>query len=176
MDVTAPDGSADWSLCFDRNVIGKVADYIVFMAYDQHGTSSENAGTVAGYDWVETNLKKFIEREEVNSRKIVLGIPFYTRIWTETQESLDSKVIDMNKTYNAIPDSANIQWLEDVKQNYAEYTQSGKTYKVWIEDEKSIAEKLDLVSKYNLAGAAYWEKDRETEETWKIISEKLEIK
>ena len=176
VDVTAPDGSADWSLCFDRNVIGKVADYIVFMAYDQHGTSSENAGTVAGYDWVETNLKKFIEREEVNSRKIVLGIPFYTRIWTETQESLDSKVIDMNKTYNAIPDSANIQWLEDVKQNYAEYTQSGKTYKVWIEDEKSIAEKLDLVSKYNLAGAAYWEKDRETEETWKIISEKLEIK
>ena len=119
VDVTAPDGSADWSLCFDRNVIGKVADYIVFMAYDQHGTSSENAGTVAGYDWVETNLKKFIEREEVNSRKIVLGIPFYTRIWTETQESLDSKVIDMNKTYNAIPDSANIQWLEDVKQNYA---------------------------------------------------------
>ena len=31
VDVTAPDGSPDWSLCYNRNVIADVADYIVFM-------------------------------------------------------------------------------------------------------------------------------------------------
>lgn len=43
VDVTAPDGSPDWSLCFDRNVLGKVVDYVMFMAYDQNGESSKEA-------------------------------------------------------------------------------------------------------------------------------------
>ena len=58
VDVTAPDGSETWSLCFDRNVIGDVADYIVFMAYDEYGASSNKAGTTSGYDWVELGVKK----------------------------------------------------------------------------------------------------------------------
>ena len=36
VDVTAPDGGETWSLCFDRHILGDVADYIVFMAYDEY--------------------------------------------------------------------------------------------------------------------------------------------
>lgn len=63
VDVTAPDGSPDWSLCFNRNVIGDVADYVIFMAYDQHNQSSTEAGTVAGCDWVEANINKFWDKK-----------------------------------------------------------------------------------------------------------------
>ena len=66
VDVTAPDGSETWSLCFDRNVIGDVADYIIFMAYDQYGTSSNKSGTTAGYDWV--NKFKQILKTERNKK------------------------------------------------------------------------------------------------------------
>ena len=83
VDVTAPDGSETWSMCFDRNVIGDVADHIVFMAYDEYGASSNKAGTTAGYDWVELGIKKFIETEEIKEEKIILAIPLYTRVWTE---------------------------------------------------------------------------------------------
>ena len=69
VDVTAPDGGETWSLCFDRNVIGDVADYIVFMAYDQYGASSNKSGTTAGYNWVELSLKKFLNTEEIESNK-----------------------------------------------------------------------------------------------------------
>ena len=44
---------------------------------------------------------------------------------------------------------------------------------MWIEDEKSISYKLDLVNKYNLAGAGFWEKDREKEIIWDIAQQKL---
>ena len=57
-----------------------------------------------------------------------------------------------------------------------EYTENGNTYKVWIEDIQSITEKLSLVNQYDLAGASYWEKDREDENVWSIISQKLGIK
>lgn len=176
VDVTAPDGSEDWSLCYDRNVLGDVADYIMFMAYDQHGKSSTEAGTVAGYDWVENSLKKFIDREEVDSSKIVLGIPFYTRVWTEENGKLDSFTVEMKETDNYIPGGVEKEWKDDVKQNYVEYQKNGKTYKIWIEDEESIKCKLELIQKYNLAGAAYWEKDRESDSIWKLISEELNIK
>ena len=176
VDVTAPDGSEDWSLCYDRNVLGDVADYIMFMAYDQHGKSSTEAGTVAGYDWVENSLKKFIDREEVDSSKIVLGIPFYTRVWTEENGKLDSFTVEMKETDNYIPEGVEKEWKYYVKQNYVEYQKNGKTYKIWIEDEESIKCKLELIQKYNLAGAAYWEKDRESDSIWKLISEELNIK
>ena len=75
VDVTAPDGDPNWSLCFDRNVLGHVADYLVFMAYDQYGASSSKPGTTAGLNWVETSLKKIIDYDEVDTNKIILGMP-----------------------------------------------------------------------------------------------------
>lgn len=173
VDVTAPDGGSNWSNCYDRNVIGDVADYIVFMAYDQYGISATEPGTTAGYNWVETSLKKFIEREEISSNKIILGIPFYTRLWEESNGKATSKTVNMKSVDTVLPSDAEKQWNEDLKQYYVEYEQNGKTYKMWIEDETSIKHKVSLVKQYNLAGVASWEKDRETENIWNIIKEEL---
>ena len=175
VDVTAPDGSPDWSLCYDRNEIANAADYIVFMGYDQNGVSSPVEGTTAGCDWVEANIKKFLGQEDVDESKLILGMPFYTRAWIEKDGELSSRVWDMADIYTNIPEGANIQWDDSLKQYYAEYQQNGATYKVWIEDDESIRAKLDLVNEYNLAGAAYWEKDREPDDLWNTISEVLGV-
>lgn len=176
VDVTAPDGSPEWSLCYNRNLIGEVADYIVFMGYDQNGISSPKEGTTAGCDWVEANIKKFLGQEEVDANKIILGTPFYTRVWSEENGKINSKVIDMDDIYSSLPEGTKIEWDDSLKQNYAEYQKGGKTYKIWIEDSESLRYKLELVNTYNLAGAAYWEKDRETDDVWDIVSEILKIK
>lgn len=175
VDVTAPDGAPEWSMCYDRYTIGKVADYIVFMAYDQYGETSTSAGTTAGLNWVEANIKKFLGQEGVNSEKIILGIPFYTRVWKESAGKITSGVVNIGNVNNVIPNSATKTWLEDLQQYYVEYSQGNATYKIWVEDEKSIEAKLNLVSKYNLAGASYWEYGRSTTSIWKLISEKLNI-
>ena len=173
VDVTAPDGSPDWSLCFNRNVIGDVADYVIFMAYDQHNQSSTEAGTVAGCDWVEENINKFLGQEGVKPEKIILAMPFYTRVWNVTDGGLSSSAVDMKSQSTLIPDDAKITWDDSLKQNLAEYEKNGRTYKVWMEDAKSLKCKLDLVKKYNLAGGAFWRKDQETSDVWKVINENL---
>lgn len=173
VDVTAPDGSPDWSLCFNRNVIGDVADYVIFMAYDQHNQSSTEAGTVAGCDWVEANINKFLGQEGVKPEKIILAMPFYTRVWNVTDGGLSSSAVDMKSQSTLIPDDAKITWDDSLKQNLAEYEKNGRTYKVWMEDAKSLKCKLDLVKKYNLAGGAFWRKDQETSDVWKVINENL---
>jgi len=175
VDVTAPDGSPNWSLCYDRTVLGNTVDYIIFMAYDQYGKSSKSAGTTAGYNWVETNLKKFIETYEVPSEKIILGIPFYTRLWTETSDGdLESIAIPMTRIKREIPSSATKTWDNDLQQYYVEYKSGSAMKKMWIEDEESIKAKISLVSKYNLAGISAWEKDMEYDSIWKVIETELE--
>ena len=174
VDVTAPDGSDTWSKCFDRYNIGQVVDYIIFMAYDQYGASSPQEGTTAGADWVEANVKKFLGQEGVEAEKLVLGMPFYTRLWKEENGEITSNVLAMNEVNEYIPESANKEWNEELKQYYVEYIQDGVTYKIWIEDEESIKAKFDIMNRYQLAGAAYWEKDRETDTLWSIIKQELE--
>lgn len=173
VDVTAPDGSETWSMCFDRNTISKVADYIIFMAYDQYGASSNKEGTTAGCDWVEANITKFLGQEGVNPDKLVLAVPFYTRLWKEANGKVSSETVDLKDVDKVIPANVEKKWNDNLKQYYIEYTQNGVVYKMWIEDLKSISAKLDLINKYKLAGAAYWEKDRESPEVWDIVKEKL---
>lgn len=174
VDVTAPDGSAEWSLCYDRNTIGHVADYIVFMGYDQYGTTK--MGTTSGYNWVKTSLNKFIDTEEIPSNKIILGLPFYTKIWkTQNGEVVSSKVISIKNVDEQIPENASKEWKDDLQQYYIQYDDDGYVYKMWVEDEESFAKKIDLVKEYNLAGAAYWRKGLDNEEIWNVIKNKLDM-
>ncbi len=174
VDVTAPDGSPNWSLCYDRNKIGQVADYIIFMGYDQYGISSPKEGTTAGADWVEVNVNKFIgTQEEVDKDKLILGMPFYTRLWKEKDGEIESTVVWMKNIDSKLPAGVEKKWNEDLKQYYVEYEQNGYTYKMWIEDEKSIKAKFDIMNKYNLAGAAYWQKDFESANIWNIVKEEI---
>ena len=174
VDVTAPDGSPDWSLCFDRNKLAKVADYLVFMAYDQYGDSSDQAGTTAGADWIETNLKKFVgKQEEVDPNKLILGMPFFTRLWKETSYSLTSTPVYIKSVNTTLPNGVERKWNENLKQYVVEYQANGTTYKMWIEDDKSLGEKFELMHQYKLAGAAYWQKDFESSSTWDLVDEQI---
>lgn len=172
VDVTAPDGGDTWSLCFDRHNIARNSDYIVFMAYDQHGQSSTTAGSVAAYNWVEVNLNKFLgTQEEIEKEKVILGIPFYTRLWRETGEDVTSSVVDMKDVNNVLPGDIQREWLDDVKQNYIEYERNGSIYKMWIEDIDSIRAKINLAREKEIAGVAFWAKGREDESVWDVVEE-----
>ena len=174
VDVTAPDGSETWSLCFDRNTIADLADYIVFMAYDQYGNSSSKEGTTAGYNWVEANINKFLGQEDVDADKIILGIPLYMRLWKEENGEITSKVVNMADIFKNIPENQVATWDDELKQYYVEYEEDGATYKMWLENERSVGEKINLAKKYNLAGIAFWEKDRETnDEFWTFVKDEL---
>ena len=170
VDVTAPDGGETWSLCFDRHVIGDVADYIVFMAYDQYGISSKKAG----YNWVKLSLNKFLQTEEIEPEKIILAIPLYTRVWTtDSNEKVTSKTVAMKDIDKVIPQGTNKTWDNDLKQNYAEYTDGGNKKQIWIEDIDSLKAKVSLITENNLAGVGSWQKGMESDDVWGMLKQEL---
>lgn len=86
VDVTGYAANSPWSECYDRVALGKIVDYMAFMAYDEHWATSPTAGSVASLGWVENHLKKMVT--EVPKEKILLGVPFYTRDWKLVLEQI----------------------------------------------------------------------------------------
>lgn len=175
VDVTAPDGGDTWSMCFDRHVIGNVADYTIFMAYDQNGSSSTKPGTTAGYNWVKLNLVKFLQTEEINPNKLILAVPLYTRIWTTNS---DGKVISNNSlsiknTEAEIPDGITKQWNDELKQNYVTFSSGNNTKQIWTEDIDSLKAKISLMKENNLAGIASWEANMAYDDIWTMFKNEL---
>ena len=175
VDVTAPDGSETWSMCFDRHVIGDVADYIVFMAYDHYGASSNKSGTTSGYNWVELSLNKFLKTEEIESQKIILAIPLYARLWTEDSSGkvVKQSTVPIKSMESIILEGVEKQWNNDLKQYYVEYKENSYTKKIWVEDEKSLKEKISLITNNNLGGVASWEKGMETDNFWTFLNQEI---
>lgn len=175
VDVTAPDGGETWSMCFDRNVIGDVADYIVFMAYDQNGASSTKPGTTAGYNWVKLNLVKFLQTEEIEANKLILAVPLYTRVWTTNSSGklISNNSVAMKNIDSVVPSNANKQWDDNLKQNYVEYTDNGNKKQIWIEDLTSLKAKILLINDNNLAGVASWSADMAQNDVWSMIKTEL---
>lgn len=172
MDITTISTSENWSLCYDRNRLQESLDYIVLMAYDQHWASSPIAGSVAEYTWVENGIKRVLD--EVPNRKLILAVPFYTRLWTIDGSNISSKSLSMDIANKFVLDNQ-IQkvWNQDIGQYYGEVNKGDIEYKIWLEDEISLGYKISLVHKYNLAGIASWRKGYESANIWESIDRSL---
>lgn len=161
--------------CYDRVALSKTVDYVMVMTYDQHWKGSTEAGSVAQLSWVESMLKQYLE--SIPKEKLLLGIPFYTRIWKTGEADnivLDNKAVSMEEARNeTIKYKASVKWDEDSGQFYAEYKKEGANYKIWLEDENSINMKSSLIHKYNVAGAASWSRNFAEPVIWEILNKNL---
>ena len=176
-DVYVP---SPWTVHYNRAEIAKSVDYFIIMAYDQHWSGSEEAGSVGDLPWVQQAIENTLE--EVPEEKVILGVPFYARLWREDidengQLKLSTRALGMNAVKKELQEHKVIPgWDEVLGQYYAEYIKDGATYKVWMEEQDSIRERTRLVSQYNLAGISGWKLGLESPETWKVINEQLKQK
>lgn len=177
IDVTVRSTNPNWSMVYDREAIGKVVDYMAVMTYDEHWSTSPEAGSVASLPWVRDGIKRIME--QVPNDKLLLGVPFYTRLWKEVSET-DGKV-KISSSAITIPAAARLLGTKNLAaspdeatgQNYCSYIEDDVTYKIWIEDEYSMRQRVRLVKEYDLPGIASWRKGFESDAIWEAIKEEL---
>lgn len=165
---------------------GIIADYVIIMGYDEHTDGSYEAGSVASYNYVKDGIENALK--VIPKEKLVNAIPFYTRLWLETpktaseleaeagteaaqySDKVTSTALGMEDAEDTVKSAgAEAVWDDKTKQNYAEWETNEGTYKIWLEDSKSIEEKLKLIKENDLAGVAEWRLGWEKSGIWDII-------
>ncbi|MBE5950752.1 MAG: hypothetical protein E7260_04050 [Lachnospiraceae bacterium] len=158
---------------FDLKTQGQVVDYVIIMAYDEHTAKSAVAGSVASMGFLQEAVNDSLAK--IPADNIIMGVPFYTRIWGEetvagTTSVIYTEALTMNGGKDILErNKVTAKWDADCGQNYAEYTLDGVTYKIWLEDVDSMTERLKIIGGAGLAGVAAWRLGFETEEIWPVI-------
>lgn len=153
---------------YNRAEQGRVADYVVIMGYDEHYSGGE-AGSVAsiGYErkGIEDTLAQGVPKE-----KIISAIPFYTRVWKDDGNEVTSQALGIASAKKWVEESGlELVWQEELGQYYGEIQRNGAKQFVWMEEERSIAEKMQLIRDYEVAGVACWKLGFEPAELWDVV-------
>ncbi len=175
--------TSTWLATYDYEALGKYADYLVLMAYDEHGIGG-GEGPVASINYVKASLEYILEL--VSKDKVVLGIPLYGRYWKEESDRggdafTTSLLEDTIKKYKLYPEldeetmSAKLVWDipegEEIEFNGVKLERG--TYTFWYENEESIKAKLKLVNEHNILGAALWALTQEDKSFWNYYKSAL---
>lgn len=165
IDNYVPTGYTDH---YNRREQGVVADYVIIMGYDEHYAGSEEAGSVASINYVENGIEQTVN--QVPAHKVINAVPFYTRIWETTGDSISSQAVGMEMAEEYVKTHGmDVEWDDTACQNYGEYKSGDTLYQVWLEDEKSIQVKLNIMEKYGIGGLAAWRLGFEKPSIWDEI-------
>lgn len=178
----------DFNSFYNRPEQAVFADYIILMSYDEHLNASTGEGSVASIDYVTTAIERMLV--EVPAGKLINALPFYTRIWKEVPKTdaqiaaegdqssgeyvpytLDWNTLGMKSAEETLQErGVELTWDEMTLQYYGEYSLDGATCKVWMEEERSIEEKLKVMQANGVAGVAAWKLGLEKDTIWEVIS------
>lgn len=171
---------------YDIEEQAAVADYVVIMGYDEHTDGSYEAGSVASIGYLKDGISEALK--SVPADKLIAGVPFFTRLWFETPKTEEELAAEagteaenypnkVQSTAYGMDDAAELissvgaqtEWDDKTKQNYAQWEGDGGVYKIWLEDTRSLEEKLKVIKENQLAGVAEWSLGMEGSGVWDLI-------
>ncbi|UVI33223.1 S-layer homology domain-containing protein [Paenibacillus spongiae] len=167
----SPDLGTDWTEAFDYRALGKSADYIILMGYDEHYSGSPQAGSNASLPFVKKGLDRLFAA--VPHGKVILGLPLFNKDWTlSSQGEIIStsfmSLLEQNDRIHSI--SSRLVWDSYLGQYTVNYTQSGFRHSIWVEEGRSLSAKYKLAVDGSAAGFAYWYAGGESPDIWTSLS------
>ena len=165
---------ASWHSQYHHELVGRTVDFVAIMTYDEHVGNSPEPGPVASLPFVDRFIGDTLEL--IPGEKILMGIPLYNRLWRVSPDgSHTSRALGMYFPWTLIEEwGVTPTWDETIGSYYANFTTADEdgsivTYRIWVECERSIREKLRIFSDNDLAGVASWRRGLESEGVWEVI-------
>ncbi|MHB1948769.1 MAG: glycosyl hydrolase family 18 protein [Gammaproteobacteria bacterium] len=158
---------------YDLKELGKSADFITVMTYDQH-IGKVPPGSIAGIRWVETVIKHVLKF--IPAQKLSLGIPVYSGFWYTSKNRAGQIAVRNDAiSYETVQkllkkNNAQLYWDNANKVHYTFYERYWLNQYIFIEDAQALKAKLALVDKYHLRGISVFRLGIEDPRIWTILS------
>lgn len=152
-----------WSGGFDYTAIGKAADQVVLMTYEEHGVGTTQ-GPIASQGWV----KRVIDYAtgQIPNEKIIMGLPVYASNWASNKPTLPTYFTYAQAKALAQKHNVSILYDESEQVPHFTYTFEGVRHEVFLENTRSLKAKLDYAKKNQLHGVGIWKLGIEDETLW----------
>lgn len=162
LSVALPARTKKVNEAYDYERIAGVADRIIVMAYDEHWSGSQ-PGSVASLQWCERVADYALKT--IGGKKLVMGLPFYGRAWSEINPSRAYRFSSLSK----LMEEKGIQETRRVDGSvYFEYSELIKV-KVFYEDHRSVHQRAELYYTQGVNNIAFWRLGQEDQEIWKFL-------
>ena len=164
---------AGYNSYYDLAEQGRIVDYVILMAYDEHYAGSEESGSVSSLPFVKQGVENVLAK--VPEERMITALPFYTRLWKEVKgRKPSSEAYGMSGAESIVrANEGTPKWDEATGQYYAQFKSGSAVYKIWLEEETSLKKKLEVVKENKCAGVAFWKLGFERAVTWTMIAEQL---
>ncbi|USG63378.1 S-layer homology domain-containing protein [Brevibacillus ruminantium] len=164
-----PDTQSDWSAAYDYANLGKYADYVVLMGYEEHWEGGSTAGSVSSLPWLNRISNQLLSRIPAN--KFIVGLPLYTRDWYKTNGTWQSQDLLVLESFQFLSQNrTSPTWDPGVSQYQASYQKNGASHQIWMEESRSLGAKMSASLHQPIAGFAYWYVGESLPEVWNVIS------
>ena len=153
----------------DYAALGEASDTLFLMTYEW-GYTYGPPMAVSPIDKVEEVVRFGVS--QINSQKILMGIPLYGYDWTLpfVRGNTGAKSLSPQQALEiASENNVTIEYDEVAQAPYFYYTKDGNSHVVWFEDADSVVAKLNLINKYNLVGASYWNITKDFPQNWLVL-------
>ena len=159
--------AASFNLYYRRDVQARYADYVINMGYDEHYSGGE-AGSVASLPFVEDSMD--LTLMQVPSEQFINGIPFYTRVWQIRGDETTSIAQGLGVAKDWVRENqVELSWNDELGQYYGEIRRDEMLSSIWMEENTSLALKIEAAKKRNLAGIACWKLGLEDAQAWEVV-------
>ncbi|MEW6447861.1 MAG: LysM peptidoglycan-binding domain-containing protein [Bacillota bacterium] len=167
------DWSNPWAAPYDYSAIGRAADLVVLMMYNEHGFPGSGPGPVSSIGFNHAVLKYAVEkipRHKIIAAEPVFGFDF--NLQTNKYEYLSHELV-----MQRVKDFAADPMLDTASQTpFFSYITNNQRHEVWYENAESLKRKLDLIREYDIAGLALWRLGLEDPAIWQTIRERVNIR
>lgn len=165
------DNPADgWSGAFDYAALGRAADLVAIMAYDEH-SPGYGPGPVASLPWVSRVVS--YAATQIPRQKLLLGVATYGYDYLADGSSARG-LSSLQAVRLAKTRGASIQWDDRAQAPYFNYRdEKSRERVVHYENADSLDPKLLLADREQLRGIAVWRLGMEEESIWPMIRRRM---
>lgn len=152
-----------WSGAYDYAAIGKAADQVVLMTYDEHGLGTTQ-GPIASHAWVNKVINFAVGK--IPKEKIVMGLPVYSFDWGSNKPTMPDYLSYAQSAERAKQHGVEIMFDEEHQVPHFQYTANGVRHEVYLENAKSLQPKMEYAKEHKLHGVAIWRIGMEDPGIW----------
>ena len=152
--VFARTAGDNWPTPYEYSRIGGIADQVIVMTYDYHYKTTA-AGAVAPLWWVEEVIGYMRNQARIPADKLLIGMATYGYDWGQgvaTVTVTRDKLAQVKDRYEVVA-----HYDPASGSPYYTYTDANRVpHQIWLENEQSLGQKLELVQQNGLGGISFW--------------------